>query len=71
MPPISRFGGGGRARKKQSVIDKLKTFFEKYFGIGGSTSFTEPGYKVITYDFDRQETLPVVAEPKATYGDKL
>jgi len=31
MPPISRFGGGGRAKKKQGVIDKLKTFFEKYF----------------------------------------
>ena len=34
MPPISRFGGGGRAKKKQRVIEKLKTFFEKYFGIG-------------------------------------
>ncbi|HIT73228.1 MAG TPA: type I restriction endonuclease subunit R, partial [Candidatus Fimicola cottocaccae] len=34
MPPVSRFGGG-RAKKKQSVIDKLKGFFDKYFGIGG------------------------------------
>lgn len=42
MPPISRFGGGDRAKKKQGVIDKLKTFFEKYFGIGGSSAFTEP-----------------------------
>ena len=42
MPPVSRFGGGGRAQKKQSVIEKLKRFFEKYFGIGGSTSFSEP-----------------------------
>ena len=42
MPPISRFGGGGRAKKKQGVIDKLKIFFEKYFGIGGSSAFTEP-----------------------------
>ena len=33
MPPVSRFGGGGRAEKKQGVIDKLKAFFEKYFGI--------------------------------------
>lgn len=41
MPPVSRFGGGGRAKKKQGVIDKLKAFFEKYFGIGGSNSFTE------------------------------
>ena len=40
LPPVSRFGGGGRAKKKQSVIEKLKGFFEKYFGIGGSTRFT-------------------------------
>lgn len=41
MPPISRFGGGGRAKKKLGVIEKLRAFFEKYFGIGGSSSFTE------------------------------
>lgn len=35
MPPTSRFEGGGRAEKKQGVIDKLKGFFEKYFGLGG------------------------------------
>jgi type I restriction enzyme R subunit len=34
MPPVSRFGGGGRAKKKQGVIEKLKAFFEKYFGLG-------------------------------------
>ena len=35
MPPVSRFGGGGaRAKKKQTVIDKLKGFFERFFGIG-------------------------------------
>lgn len=34
MPPISRFGGGSRAEKKQTVIEKLKTFFERFFGIG-------------------------------------
>ena len=43
LPPISRFGGtGNRAKKKQSVIEKFKAFFEKYFGIGGSSSFAEP-----------------------------
>ena len=36
MPPVSRFGGGGRAQKKQGVIDKLKGFFDKFFGIGGN-----------------------------------
>lgn len=34
LPPISRFSGGGnRKKKKQSVIEKLKAFFEKYFDI--------------------------------------
>jgi type I restriction enzyme R subunit len=40
MPPVSRFGGGNRSEKKQTVIDKLKTFFEKYFGVGGPAKFT-------------------------------
>ena len=33
MPPVSRFGGGNRMAKKQSVIEKLMDFFEKYFGL--------------------------------------
>ncbi|MDP3058770.1 MAG: type I restriction endonuclease subunit R, partial [bacterium] len=33
MPPVSRFGGGNRAAKKQSVIEKLMSFFEKYLGL--------------------------------------
>lgn len=33
MPPVSRFGGGNRAAKKQTIIDRLLGFFEKYFGI--------------------------------------
>ena len=41
MPPVSRFGGGNRTKKKQTVIDKLKAFFEKYFGVGGSAKFKE------------------------------
>ena len=34
MPPMTRFGGGNRAQKKQGIIAKLLGFFEKYFGIG-------------------------------------
>ena len=34
MPPMSRFGGGNRAEKKQGVITKLIQFFERFFGIG-------------------------------------
>jgi len=34
LPPISRFSGSGeRSIKKQGVIDKLLSFFEKYLGI--------------------------------------
>ena len=28
------FGGGNRAAKKQTIIERLKAFFEKFFGIG-------------------------------------
>ena len=34
MPPMTRFGGGNRAEKKQGVIARLRAFFEKFFGIG-------------------------------------
>ena len=34
MPPVSRFGGGNRAEKKQGVIAKLLAFFERFFGLG-------------------------------------
>ena len=33
MPPMSRFGGG-REEKKESIINKLLAFFERFFGIG-------------------------------------
>ena len=36
MPPVSRFGGGNRAAKKQTIIEKLKAFFERFFGIGNN-----------------------------------
>lgn len=60
-----------QSEEKQGVIDKLKIFFEKYFGIGGFASFTEPSHKVIAYNFDRQETLPMEADPKTPYGEKF
>lgn len=34
LPPVSRFGGG-REKKKKTVIEKLVAFFERFFGIGG------------------------------------
>ena len=69
MPPISRFGGGGRTKKKQNVIDRLKAFFEKYFGIGGSSTITEEKQEKVTYDIEDMTELQMVADN--TYEKKL
>ena len=36
MPPVSRCGSSSRNAKKQRIIDRLRTFFERFFGISGS-----------------------------------
>lgn len=54
--------------EKQGVIDKLKTFFEKYFGIGGSSAFIESEHRTAIHDMNSQETLSMVAEPNIPYG---
>ncbi len=33
LPPMSRFDGGSRQEKKNSVIEKIQSFFERYFGL--------------------------------------
>ena len=33
LPPMSRFGGGNRSQKKNTVIQKLKAYYEKYQGL--------------------------------------
>ena len=33
LPPVSRFGGG-REKKKATVIQRLLGFFERFFGLG-------------------------------------
>ena len=33
LPPVSRFGGGNRGQKKQTVLQKIILFFEKFFGL--------------------------------------
>lgn len=70
MTPVSRFGGGGRAKKKQSVIDKLKGFFEKFFGIGGSIAFTEQEEESVVYDTDTKSNLSMAAESSETYANE-
>ena len=36
LPAVSRFGsnGGNRKAKKETVIEKLKAFFERFWNIG-------------------------------------
>ena len=69
MPPVSRFGGGNRAVKKQSVIEKLKSFFEKFFGVGGSFIAEKP--KIINCsDIMTQQHALMVAEDNVPYGRK-
>ena len=59
LPPVSRFGGG-RAKKKQTVLEKLKAFFEKYFGLGIHDSDEDEVEKVA---YDTEETkLEMAAE---------
>lgn len=66
MPPVSRFGGGGRTQKKQNVIEKFKVFFEKFFGIGGSITFTEQEPAV--YNINVDNNLPMVSERPDTFN---
>lgn len=64
MPPVSRFGSVNRDAKKEGIIDKLKSFFEKFFGIGGS--FEEENYEYIE---SPEDVTLLVAEDKVPYGE--
>lgn len=67
LPPVSRFGGGGRAKKKQGVIEKLKVFFEKYFGLGIAELKDEEQVQSVLYKIE--PTYQMVAEEAAPYGE--
>ena len=66
MPPVSRFGSSKRTIKKQGVIDKLKLFFEKFFGVGGSFTAEESDNVHYTNVLHNHPTL-MVAEDKDSY----
>ena len=68
MPPVSRFGGGGRAKKKHGVIEKLKAFFEKYFGLGIAEFRAEEQEQSVVYEIE--PSYQMVAEENAQYGEK-
>ena len=66
LPPMRRFGGGNRAERKESIIEKIKKFFEKYFGIWNSDNNDEDA---IVYDVteDDTESIAMVAEEGEEY----
>lgn len=65
LPPMRRFGGGNRAERKESIIEKIKKFFEKYFGIWNSDNNED----TIVYDITEEDTesLSMVAEEGEEY----
>ncbi|MDD6154987.1 MAG: type I restriction endonuclease subunit R [Eubacteriales bacterium] len=67
LPPMSRFGGGGsREKKKQTVLEKLKAFFDKYFGLG-INSFADKEQNVPYGQAEQGQDMPIAAEDKAGY----
>ena len=68
MPPVSRFGGGGRTQKKKGVIEKLKAFFEKYFGLGISEFRVEEQEKNVVYEPDAR--YQIAADESISYKVK-
>ena len=66
LPPMRRFGEGNRTEKKETIIGKLKKFFEKYFGLGNNTDEED----ILEYEFtndDVQDNLGMVAEDDEEY----
>lgn len=65
LPPMRRFGGGNRAERKQTIIDKVLKFFEKYFGIGIFGRNDDSGNYSLEENED--EYLDMVAEDSEEY----
>lgn len=70
LPPMRRFGGGNRTEKKQTIIDKLKKFFEKYFGINSSNDEENNEIRYDITDEEDNNNLAMVAEDGEKYINK-
>lgn len=57
LPPMRRFDGGNKTKRKQNIIAKISKFFEKYFGINN-------------YDNDR-DSIQYVIEENNDYTERL
>ena len=59
LPPMRRFGGDNKTKRKQTIIEKISKFFEKYFGTSNSENESDnPIYRNI----DEPEDYSMVAE---------
>ena len=64
---MRRFGGGNRAEKKQTIIDKIKKFFEKYFGINSSNNEENNEIRYGITDEEDNNNLGMVSEDGEIY----
>lgn len=64
MPPVSRFGGG-RGKVKSQVVEKLKEFFDKYFGL-----ITEDMTFDTVYEDNGEDAGFLMVAEESNYGGK-
>ncbi len=69
LPPMRRFGGGNRAKKKENIIVKVKKFFEKYFGLGTADK-NDDVFEYRVTDEEESYDLNMVAEDGEEYKIK-
>ena len=67
LPPMRRFGGGNRTERKQNIIDKVKKFFEKYFGVFNSKEQEDEFEYSVK---EEEDEYLMVAEDGEKYEDK-
>lgn len=66
LPPMRRFGGGNRTEKKETIISKVKKFFEKYFGLG-TVAENDDQLEYKDSDEKNSDSLDMVAENEEKY----
>ena len=64
---MRRFGNSNKAERKQTIIDKIKKFFEKYFGISSSNNEENNEIRYDVTDEDNNDNLEMVAEKEEEY----
>lgn len=66
LPPMRRFGGGNRAERKETIIKRVKKFFEKYFGLG-TADRNDDGFEYKVTNEEEGYNLSRVAEDGEKY----